>query len=122
MTCWPCVQRPLRDDSTRCHPPAGPVVPRCGVVLASGGYPGAYETGKRITDLESVDEDILVFHAGTRYDESSGELVTAGGRVMCVVAGGATLLEARQHVYANVDRIHFAGAQWRSDIAAREQR
>ena len=94
----------------------------CGVVLASSGYPGAIETGKRITGLETLEEDILVFHAGTRWNETGQqpELVTSGGRVMCVVAQGESMLEARRRAYANVLRIHFDGAQWRSDIGARE--
>jgi phosphoribosylamine---glycine ligase len=92
----------------------------CGVVLASAGYPGAYETGKPITGLSAVDDDILVFHAGTRLSYPRGELVTSGGRVLTVVAEGADLAEARQHVYENVARIQFAGARWRTDIAARE--
>jgi phosphoribosylamine--glycine ligase len=89
-------------------------------VLASGGYPGAFETGKPITGLTAVDDDILVFHAGTRLSQPGGELVTSGGRVLTVVAEGASLEEARRRVYDNVARIQFAGARWRSDIAARE--
>jgi phosphoribosylamine--glycine ligase len=91
----------------------------CGVVVASGGYPGSYETGKTISGLETLDDDILVFHAGTRR-EPDGRLVTSGGRVMTVVARGATVLTAREHVYANIGRIHFENARWRSDIGARE--
>ncbi|MGO8949252.1 MAG: phosphoribosylamine--glycine ligase, partial [Ktedonobacterales bacterium] len=92
----------------------------CGVVLASAGYPGAFEVGKPITGLDTLDDDILVFHAGTRREEVSQELVTAGGRVLSVVAHGADMREARNRVYANAARIHFAGAFFRSDIAARE--
>jgi phosphoribosylamine--glycine ligase len=94
--------------------------PTCGVVLASAGYPGAFETGKPITGLSALDEDILVFHAGTRLSVPDGELVTSGGRVLTVVAEGADLQEARRRVYDNVARIQFAGARWRTDIAARE--
>jgi phosphoribosylamine--glycine ligase len=92
----------------------------CGVVLASAGYPGAFETGKPITGLSALDEDILVFHAGTRLSVPDGELVTSGGRVLTVVAERADLQEARRRVYDNVARIQFAGARWRTDIAARE--
>jgi phosphoribosylamine--glycine ligase len=92
----------------------------CGVVLASAGYPGAFETGKPISGLTEVDEDILVFHAGTRLSGPDGDLVTSGGRVLTLVAEGASLAEARRRVYDNIVRIQFAGARWRTDIAARE--
>ena len=91
----------------------------CGVVVASGGYPGPYEKGAPITGLETLDDDVLVFHAGTsRADD--GHLVTAGGRVLTVVALGANMAAARERVYANVGRVRFAGARYRTDIAARE--
>jgi phosphoribosylamine--glycine ligase len=92
----------------------------CGVVLASAGYPGVFETGKQITGLTAVDDDILVFHAGTRLSGPDGGLETSGGRVLTVVAEGPSLAEARRRVYDNVARIQFAGARWRTDIAARE--
>jgi phosphoribosylamine--glycine ligase len=92
----------------------------CGVVLASAGYPGAYETGKPITGLAAVDDDILLFHAGTRLSGPDGELVTGGGRVLTIVAEGPDIAEARRRVYDNVARIQFDGARWRTDIAARE--
>lgn len=90
-----------------------------GVVAASGGYPGAYVKGLPITGLDALDDDVLVFHAGTRRDDD-GRLVTAGGRVLTVVARGATLAAARARVYANLPRIHFDGMHYRTDIAARE--
>jgi phosphoribosylamine--glycine ligase len=90
----------------------------CGVVLAAGGYPGSYDTGVPIDGLDRVDPAALVFHAGTRRADNG--VVTAGGRVLTVVGQGATLAAARQHAYANVERIHFAGAQYRHDIAVRE--
>jgi phosphoribosylamine--glycine ligase len=89
------------------------------VVMASGGYPGAYQTGLPITGVEDVDPDVVVFHAGTRRDDS-GRLVTAGGRVLGVTATGDTLEAAREKAYANVGRIHFEGAHWRRDIGLRE--
>ncbi len=92
----------------------------CGVVVASEGYPGPYEKGHEITGLDTLDEDILVFHAGTRR-EPDGRLITAGGRVLTLVARGATVAEARARVYGNVGRVRFAGARWRSDIGAREE-
>lgn len=91
----------------------------CGVVVASGGYPGAYEKGKQITGLDTLDDDLLVFHAGTRRD-ADGRLVTSGGRVLSVVGRGATVTAARERVYANIERVRFEGARWRSDIGARE--
>jgi phosphoribosylamine---glycine ligase len=85
------------------------------VVLASKGYPGSYETGLPISGLDEVDADVRVFHAGTRYGKG-GSVLTAGGRVLSVVATGATLEEARQKAYANAERIHFEGVHYRRDI------
>ena len=87
-----------------------------GVVMASGGYPGHYETGFPISGLDDVDKDIIVFHAGTKLD-SQGRAVTNGGRVLTVVATGETLAAARQKVYNNISRISFKGAHYRKDIA-----
>ncbi len=91
----------------------------CGVVVASGGYPGPYEKGKVITGLDTLDDDILVFHAGTAR-EADGRLITSGGRALTLVAHGASVIEARTRVYANIERVRFEGARWRSDIGARE--
>jgi phosphoribosylamine--glycine ligase len=91
-----------------------------GVVVASGGYPGAYEKGKTIGGLETLDPDILVFHAGTRR-EPDGRLVTSGGRVLTLVALGPSIAAARAQVYAKADRVRFDGARFRTDIAAREE-
>ncbi|MCR4601671.1 MAG: phosphoribosylamine--glycine ligase [Clostridia bacterium] len=84
------------------------------VVLASGGYPGDYEKGKVITGLEDVDDDVVVFHAGTKFD--NGNIVTSGGRVLGVTATGATNDEARARAFDNVKRISFEGAHFRNDI------
>ena len=86
-----------------------------GVVMASAGYPGKYETGFPITGLNDLDKDILVFHAGTKLE--AGQILTSGGRVLTVVAMGKTLAEAREKVYANIPRIHFEGCHYRKDIA-----
>ena len=86
-----------------------------GVVLASAGYPGSYQMGFPITGLDELDKDILVFHAGTKLE--AGQILTSGGRVLTVVAMGKTLAEAREKVYANIPRIHFAGCHYRKDIA-----
>lgn len=87
-----------------------------GVVLASGGYPGAYATGHRIEGLDDIDPGVLVFHAGTK--EADGGVVTNGGRVLTVVARAPTLIQARERAYANARRIRFEGAFMRTDIAA----
>lgn len=90
------------------------------VVLASGGYPQTYESGKRITGLvegQLPGGEATVFHAGTRLE--GGELVTAGGRVLGVTAVAETLLAAVKDAYAAADHIHFEGMHKRSDIGAR---
>jgi phosphoribosylamine--glycine ligase len=86
------------------------------VVLASAGYPESSSKGDVITGLEDL-EDVELTHAGTARRD--GEIVTAGGRVLNVTALGATVGEARARAYEAVDRIHFDGAQYRRDIAAR---
>jgi len=89
------------------------------VVLASGGYPGAYEVGKKITGIEEADrvEGVKVFHAGTTFRD--GAFYTAGGRVLGVTARGADLAQAVSRAYSGVGRIHFEGMHFRKDIAAR---
>jgi phosphoribosylamine---glycine ligase len=87
-----------------------------GVVLASGGYPATYKMAYIIEGLDDVDEAAMVFHAGTKEDARG--IVTNGGRVLTVVATGATVQEARAKAYANVERIHFSDVQYRKDIAA----
>lgn len=84
------------------------------VVLASEGYPGSYPKGREITGLSDVDSDVLIFHAGTKAE--GGRVLTSGGRVLCVTALGATHEEARARAFANVERIHFEGMQYRRDI------
>jgi phosphoribosylamine--glycine ligase len=88
-----------------------------GVVMASAGYPGSYKTGFPISGLDSLDKDIMVFHAGTKLDSASGKVLTNGGRVLTVVAMGKTLDEAREKVYANIPWIQFEGCHYRRDIA-----
>ncbi len=85
------------------------------VVLASGGYPKLYEKGKVIKGLKDVEDDVIVFHAGTKFNEK-GETVTSGGRVLGVIATGNTHEEAVKKVYANVEKITFEGMQYRKDI------
>ena len=88
-----------------------------GVVMVSAGYPGKYKTGFPITGLDSLDKDILVFHAGTKIGSEPGQVLTNGGRVLTVVARGKTIAEAREKVYLNLPRIHFEGCYYRRDIA-----
>ena len=89
------------------------------VAMASAGYPGSYATGAPITGLDAVDDGVEVFHAGTALDDE-GRVVTAGGRVLSVVARGRDLAEARAIAYENVARISFEGGFYRRDIALRE--
>ena len=86
------------------------------VVAASGGYPDAYETGLPITGLENVEDDITVFHAGTKLDDNE-ETVTDGGRVLTFSGSGATHKEARLRAYATAEKIMFDGSFFRGDIA-----
>ena len=85
------------------------------LVLASGGYPGSYEKGKVITGLDKVNDDIIVFHAGTALNEL-GEVVTSGGRVLNICAYGKTLEETREKVYQAAQVIDFEGKYYRKDI------
>ncbi len=84
------------------------------VVMAAPGYPGTYPKGLPITGLEAVPEDVVVFHAGTHHTD--GQIVTSGGRVLCVSALGADLATAVSRAYAGVAAIHFDGAHYRTDI------
>lgn len=102
------------------------------VVMASEGYPGSYEKGKIIRGLGDVDDDVMIFHAGTKFadmpeDSKCAEcgdeceikqsvVLTSGGRVLGVTALGKTHEEARKKAYDNVARISFDGAQYRKDI------
>ncbi len=85
------------------------------VVLASGGYPESYETGKPIAGLaEAADSDVSIFHAGTKLLHDA--LVTAGGRVLGVTAVAQDLPSALQKAYAAAQKISFDGAHYRTDI------
>lgn len=90
----------------------------CGVVAASGGYPDAYSTGYPIAGLDALDDDVLLFHAGT--DRVNDTVVTAGGRVLIAVGQAANVPTARQRAYDNIERVTFESAYYRKDIAARE--
>ena len=83
------------------------------VIAVSGGYPEAYEKGKEITGIETI-EDSLVFHAGTKHSE--GKIVTNGGRVMAVTSFGKDFTEALQKSYQNLQKLHFDGMYYRKDL------
>mgnify|MGYP000313239433 CR=1 FL=1 len=87
------------------------------LVLASGGYPGKYEKGIEIKNIDKVSDDIVVFHAGTALKD--GKLVTNGGRVLNVCARGANLQEALAKVYETATIITFDGMYYRHDIGLR---
>ncbi|MBV9340273.1 MAG: phosphoribosylamine--glycine ligase [Acidobacteria bacterium] len=89
------------------------------VVMASGGYPGTIEVGKKITGIAEAEqiEGVKVFHAAT--SSRDGEYYTSGGRVLAVSGRASNLDEAVDRAYQAVSRIHFEGAHYRKDIAAR---
>lgn len=89
------------------------------IVLASGGYPGKYESGKLISGLEDAEAaGATVYHAGTKKTDVG--YVTAGGRVLGVTALGNTLADAVHSAYAAAEKIHFEGAHMRRDIGSRD--
>jgi phosphoribosylamine--glycine ligase len=95
-----------------------------GVVMAAGGYPGSYEKGKRIAGLDAdFADDQKVFHAGTALD--GDDVVTSGGRVLCVVGLGDTVARAAERAYDAADKICWEDVYLRRDIGhraiAREQ-
>jgi len=87
-----------------------------GVVAAAKGYPGSYPKGHRITGLEAAErvEESVVFHAGTKLND--GQVLTSGGRVLCVTTLGKDLDEARERSYRAYDRIEWDGKFCRRDI------
>src|SRR5437870_9008002 len=91
--------------------------PAVTVVLASGGYPDKYDTGKTIAGLGAAAKlaNVQIFHAGTK--RANGEIVTAGGRVLAVTALGSTIEVARARAYEAVSRVHFENCHYRRDIA-----
>jgi phosphoribosylamine--glycine ligase len=111
--CLACFDGTLGDKPIDWDPRA-----TVGVVLASRGYPDAYEKGKRITGLERVSgDDAKIFHAGTRL--ANGEVLTDGGRVLCAVGIGDTVGVARRRAYDAVAKVSWDGAFWRKDIGYR---
>ena len=90
------------------------------VVLASGGYPVAYDKGYEITGLDKIakKENIIVFHAGT--DKKNGKFVTAGGRVLGITGIGKNMDEAIQTAYEGVEIVDFEKKHFRTDIGKKE--
>ena len=87
------------------------------VVMSSGGYPGDYEKGKEITGLNNLTENIIAFHAGT--ESKNGKIYTNGGRVLNITSIGKDIIEARNNVYCEIDKIKFEGSFYRKDIGHR---
>jgi phosphoribosylamine--glycine ligase len=110
--CLVCAEGRLDPGQVRWKPEAAVTV-----VLASGGYPGSYATGKVIEGLEEAVRipGVIIFHAGTRWEDD--RLLTSGGRVLNVTALAPTLEEARMKAYEAVSRVHFEGMHFRKDIA-----
>jgi phosphoribosylamine--glycine ligase len=106
-----CLEGRLADEEIRWSDLASACV-----VLASGGYPGAYETGHEIRGVTEAGAlpDVAVFHAGTRRE--NGRLVTAGGRVLATMGTGPALGVALDRAYAAAERISFEGCYYRRDI------
>jgi phosphoribosylamine--glycine ligase len=92
--------------------------PTLGVVMAAGGYPDSYDKGDIIDGLDEADSDtVKVFHAGTA--EKDGQVVTSGGRVLCVTGVGDTVSEAQANAYSGVKQITWRDAYHRTDIGYR---
>ncbi|SIQ41369.1 phosphoribosylamine--glycine ligase [Marinobacterium stanieri] len=89
-----------------------------GVVMAAGGYPGDYAKGDVISLPATCPEGTKVFHAGTKLDDQ-GQVVTAGGRVLCVTALGNNVTEAQQRAYELLKEVSWKDAYFRTDIAYR---
>ena len=94
--------------------------PSLGVVMAAAGYPDSYSKGHVISGLpQELPSGQKIFHAGTRLNDA-GEVVTSGGRVLCVCSLGDTVADAQAKAYALVEQIHWEGAFYRRDIGYRE--
>ena len=87
------------------------------MVLAAAGYPESPRKGDVIAGLDASRDDCKIFHAGTAA--AGDDIVTQGGRVLCVTALGETVKQAQRNAYAGVARIHFDGMQYRGDIGYR---
>ena len=109
---YACTQGTLRSDMVHWKPGSA-----CCVIMASKGYPASSHKGDVISGLDAVDDDVVVFHSGTK--KVDGVYQTHGGRVLGVTALGEDLKAAIDKAYANVRRISFDGQQVRSDIGAK---
>lgn len=109
-----CARGKLEQDSIEWHEKAAVCV-----VMASGGYPSAYEKGLPISGLEHAAKinDLMVFHAGTALKD--GQIVNQGGRVLGVTGLGDTVRDAIDKAYVGVKVIHWDGVHFRNDIGAR---
>jgi len=111
--CLATLEGRLADTTAQWDPRAA-----LGVVMAAGGYPAAYEKGKPVSGLPRGEcDDFLVFHAGTSLSEN--DVLTNGGRVLCVVGLGETVSLARDIAYENVDKINWDNVYYRRDIGHR---
>ncbi|HET7521765.1 MAG TPA: phosphoribosylamine--glycine ligase [Bacillales bacterium] len=86
-----------------------------GVVLASGGYPGSYQKGVPLGGLDTLDDETLVFHAGTKQQD--GRWLSNGGRILLLARGGGTVKQAQDRVYRDMGKLVCRGAFYRKDIA-----
>ena len=111
VLCKATLDGTLREQSVDWDPR-----PALGVVMAAGGYPGSYDKGLVISGLSDV-VDSKVFHAGTRL--AGDNVVTSGGRVLCVVGLGDSVAAAKDAAYSDVERIHWDGEFHRNDIGHR---
>lgn len=109
---YACTRGTLRSDMVHWKPGSA-----CCVIMASKGYPASSHKGDVISGLDAVDDDVVVFHSGTK--KVDGVYQTHGGRVLGVTALGEDLKAAIDKAYANVRRISFDGQQVRSDIGAK---
>jgi phosphoribosylamine--glycine ligase len=112
LLCEAALDGTLSDDMVRWDPRVA-----LGVVMAAGGYPMSYESGYAIHGLADVNADSKVFHAGTRSDGE--QVLTAGGRVLCVCALGDDVAEAQSTAYRAVAQISWQDAYFRHDIGHR---
>ena len=87
------------------------------VVIASEGYPGKYPVGRPITGLDQTVPNSFIFHAGTK--EQDGQIVTAGGRVLCATGWGENIADALKSAYSAIGPVRFEGMHYRKDIGRR---
>ncbi len=84
------------------------------VMLVSGGYPQAYKKGIEIKGIDQVEEESIVFHAGTQLKEQ--KILTNGGRVLAITSFGKNFREGLNKSYQNIDKIHFDNMYYRKDL------